>query len=218
MTRPLGGVLWPRPYDSTSGSSSGGGSGLGPDIVAPPAPSAFTARNVSTATLTQEGDELYALATTAVGVHQSWFKAKATTLLKVTLAWFPWQSNGGNSAQGIMLRDSVTGLMANYGIGSVNGTRGWYASRVPTGGGWTSDYYNTGIIDFYPRGGPVWLQVEDDGTNRICRFSNDQGRHWRQLHSVARTDHALMDEVGFGLLTNGQAWTHAMTIFHFEEG
>ncbi len=43
----------------------------------------------------------------------------------------------------------------------------------------------------------VWLQISDDGTDRILRISGD-GYTWRVLHSVGRTDFLTADEVFFG--------------------
>jgi hypothetical protein len=42
----------------------------------------------------------------------------------------------------------------------------------------------------------LWLQVSDDNTNRICRFSND-GKNWYQVHSVGRTDFLTPTTVGW---------------------
>lgn len=43
---------------------------------------------------------------------------------------------------------------------------------------------------------PTFLQVQDNGTNRICRVSSD-GQTWTQVHTVGRTDFLTADEVGF---------------------
>lgn len=41
----------------------------------------------------------------------------------------------------------------------------------------------------------IWLQLEDNGTNRISRYSFD-GLTWVQLHTVARTDFVTPDQYG----------------------
>lgn len=41
-----------------------------------------------------------------------------------------------------------------------------------------------------------WLQISDDGVNRICRISPN-GRHWSVIHSIGRTDFLTADQVGF---------------------
>jgi len=43
---------------------------------------------------------------------------------------------------------------------------------------------------------PLWLQISDNNTNRICRVSRD-GQNFIQVHSVSRTDFVTADEVGF---------------------
>jgi hypothetical protein len=44
--------------------------------------------------------------------------------------------------------------------------------------------------------GVSWFRLTDDGTNRITYISMD-GHHWRQLHSVGRTDYLTADRVGW---------------------
>jgi hypothetical protein len=43
---------------------------------------------------------------------------------------------------------------------------------------------------------PIWLRIQDNGTNRICSFSMD-GVNYLVLHTVGRTDHLTADEVCF---------------------
>lgn len=42
---------------------------------------------------------------------------------------------------------------------------------------------------------PMWLQITDNGTNRIIRYSED-GFNFRQVHSVSRTDFLTANQVG----------------------
>ena len=61
----------------------------------------------------------------------------------------------------------------------------------------------------WQRGPVMWIQVEDDNTNRILRVSND-GRNWKQLFSVGRTDFLTPDEAG--IFVNSNNATHAAGI------
>jgi hypothetical protein len=42
----------------------------------------------------------------------------------------------------------------------------------------------------------IWIQISDDGVDRITKYSTD-GQHFVQAHTVGRTDHLTADEVGF---------------------
>ncbi len=44
--------------------------------------------------------------------------------------------------------------------------------------------------------GLMYLQIIDDNTNRVCKWSFD-GVHFRQLHTIGRTDFLTADQVGF---------------------
>ncbi len=45
-------------------------------------------------------------------------------------------------------------------------------------------------------GVPEWLQISDDGTNRIYRISVD-GLNWSQYYTEVRTANFTADEVGW---------------------
>lgn len=215
---PTGGPQYPREDYGSGGGGSG--AGYGRIVITPPSTAVLTAVNHIDATIANEesGNILYLQTPTSQGVVQGYVKAKAGALAKLTVGWFPGQSNGGNSWQGIYLRNATSGLGATFGIGQVNSVAGWYGARLLATGAWTSDILNTNFGNHHPvRGGPYFVQVEDDGTSRIWRASNDEGRHWQTIISQARTDHAIFDQVGIGICSNAQAWTHHMTVLHWTE-
>ncbi len=65
---------------------------------------------------------------------------------------------------------------------------------------------------------PTFLQVQDNGSSRICRVSSD-GQTWTQVHTVGRTDFLTADEVGF--FVDPAATTESassLTLLHWLEG
>lgn len=163
------------------------------------------------------GRRLYVETPTGQGAFQARYKAKAGALAKITMAFWPFQSDGGNSFMGLYMRNAGTGVGVAYGIGSVNGTKGWYSARLNNAGVWLSDISNTGMNNFVGRFGPWYIKLEDDGTNRVFSWSGDEGAHWRTIHSIVRTDHSTFDQVGFGISSSGQTFRHAMSIIHISE-
>jgi hypothetical protein len=63
----------------------------------------------------------------------------------------------------------------------------------------SADYTSLRVADQ-----PRWLQISDDGTNRICRVSSD-GVDWHVLHSVGRTDFLTANQIGFMISTENSA-------------
>jgi len=63
---------------------------------------------------------------------------------------------------------------------------------------------------------PVWLQIKDDGSNRVCCVSSD-GQNWLQFHSVARTDFMTADEVGFALDGGSSNIGQGLTLLHWKQ-
>jgi hypothetical protein len=98
---------------------------------------------------------------------------------------------------GLRLRDSVGGKSVIMQMGYNSGL------------GFSIDKFNADLTynasyGTYPTLGltanwavpPQWMQLSDNGTNRIWRLSSD-GVNWLQVHSVSRTDFVTPNRVGF---------------------
>lgn len=95
---------------------------------------------------------------------------------------------------GLLFRQSSDGKLATFATYYENGptphieSKKWSAANFPG-----AFYYK------HPMGGPrqlYWLQISDNGTDRICRWSQD-GQNWVTVHSVGRTDYLTADQIGF---------------------
>lgn len=70
--------------------------------------------------------------------------------------------------------------------------------------------------DFANPGNLLWLQISDDGVNRISRLSGD-GVHFITIHTIGRTDFLTADEVGFACMTEGGTWDYGVTLLSWNE-
>jgi hypothetical protein len=61
-------------------------------------------------------------------------------------------------------------------------------------------------------GKPFYVQISDDTTNRITRFSQD-GVSWEQAHSVGNTDFLTPDQYGLGVDPESGGDGHILSCF-----
>lgn len=66
--------------------------------------------------------------------------------------------------------------------------------------------------------GVLWLQAEDNNTNRIARYSADGGRTFHILFSEGRTVFMTADEIGIGVNAGGASWAASATVLSYKEG
>jgi hypothetical protein len=101
-------------------------------------------------------------------------------------------ANSGASAHGgIALRDSGTGkvIVLEYRFSDES----FYIENYSS----ATSYDATRSTNAVRVTGPVvHLKIEDNNTNRISSASVD-GQSWVQLETVARTDYATPDQIGF---------------------
>jgi hypothetical protein len=82
----------------------------------------------------------------------------------------------------------------------------------------SADYVSWDHAGMLMVGGPIWLQITDNGTNRICKFSRD-GQNFVQIHSVGRTDFLTADQMLWGgyVLNNNGVGDSYITMLHWEQ-
>ncbi len=117
------------------------------------------------------------------------------------------------SGAGLCFRQSSDGkLVSLYAWDDTSGVGGGVAvQKYAAGPVWSANY----TVLQLTKAQPIWLQISDDGTNRISRYSKD-GITFRVLHSVTRTDWLTANEIGF-LVSNANAtYTHGTTLLSWE--
>lgn len=109
----------------------------------------------------------------------------------VTAAFSPNLYPVNGTAFGFILRQSSDGKLILFSVYFYNGWNlvgsQWANPTTWSGGLFTRGYLITS---------PMWLQIEDDSTNRIYRVSYD-GQNFQQIYSEARTTFLTADQIGF---------------------
>lgn len=150
--------------------------------------------------------------------HRMRKKSAPATPYTITIACMPWLQSNTGAQCGVYFRESGSGKLSGICIIANGGyeVQKWnspssfsanYTTLAMGGGASASGRY----------GGVYWLQISDDGSNRIYRASID-GQHWLQIHSVGRTDFLTADEVAFSLDTEtGSTVTQAMLLLSWKQ-
>jgi hypothetical protein len=109
---------------------------------------------------------------------------------------------------GVAFRQSSDGKLVLFGTGaSGSGFDAYRLMRYTNATTYSSDYLSLRSAPHYL----TFMQISDNGTNRITRISAD-GQHWIQIHSVTRTDHLTADQVGFFAESNNATYDIGMTL------
>lgn len=128
-----------------------------------------------------------------------------STPYTITAALLPGRPNINFAAIGLAWRQSSDGKIVTFAY--VHDTTGFTANSMGvqkfTNATTFSANYGSNM-NFTPCG-LLWMQISDNGTNRICRVSGD-GANWLQVHSVGRTDFLTGDEVGFFANASQATW------------
>lgn len=113
-----------------------------------------------------------------------------------------WSSTGSfNQNGGLVLRESSSGklVLVSQLLYSGNGTNNplFYLQNYNSPTSWNANVASGPA----PAGPLLWIQVSDDGTNRIVRLSGD-GQHWPVFSTLARTTFITPDQIGIVLNGN----------------
>jgi hypothetical protein len=110
---------------------------------------------------------------------------------------------------GFAFRQSSDGKLLLLGLG---GDSGLFSQDFSSPTVFSASNANTGVN----AGTPIWLQVNDDGTNRKLRWSKD-GYNYQQLHSEGRTTFLTADEIGFWSNTSNATWDASVVLLSWAQ-
>lgn len=171
-----------------------------------PVPGDFAWVNQGSSTLETTYGGMHMVGASAGG--ENWrlqTKTAPSTPYTLTCALLPLPDYAGSNQGyeiGIGFRESSSGklhLVFLYFVGAMH----LYTTKYTNPTTFSAHYTNlNNVLALGTQ--PLWLQISDNGTNRICRFGND-GRHWIQLHSIGRTDFLTADHLVWGVNANGSA-------------
>lgn len=170
-----------------AGGGGGGGSssGISPRLgtfVAPPLVAAWTQSNAGAATFEDVAEGIHILAPADAGPNlRILYRAVPTPPYLITACLQV-------TAKGVDFAGCGVGWMDNAGL-IIGAQLEWQTNafrfnlhKYNSASAFNSSYTGGIWPDPY-----VWVQLEDDNTNRIVRLSTD-GRYFTPLHSVGRTD------------------------------
>lgn len=118
----------------------------------------------------------------------------------------------GNSCQaGLCFRESSSGKIASLHVGFTGGGWAIQSTKWNSATSFSANYVTASSAGYVPR----WLRIADDGSNRICSYSDD-GVNFLAYHSIGRTDFLTADQAGFFVSAGGGTSKDAyQTILHF---
>jgi parallel beta-helix repeat protein len=172
-------------------------------FTTPPAAATWAWVNQGSATLTDSGNGVVLYAPPQSGTNNLRIAKKAKTgTYTITVGFIPTIGPTVYGGVGVLWRQSSDGKLVTLRIANTNQNETWdlYKWNTPSSpnaayttiNGGTNDQNGGNLF----RSNLIWLQLIDDGTNRVVKSSND-GLSWVTLHTVGRTDFMTADEVGF---------------------
>lgn len=195
--------LW-TPVTPTTGAGVGGLLAT----LTPPVDSNYSWANQGGASVNvTSGKCIYLLAPATSGNNlRMRVMSTPATPFTLTVAVIPNIIDVNFCSAGLVWRDSVSGKVITFGYGGA--THGVSDSKFNSPTSFSATYASLAIT---AAGQFLWLQMSDDGTNRICRFGFD-GINWRTLHSVSRTDFLTANQFGFYADPNQTTGDSAITL------
>lgn len=167
----------------------------------------FTVQNQAGSTLIDENGIL-AQRTPAGSVSlTSYLKSLPAAPWTITaVLWFN-SPQGSAECGGIILRQSGTGTLSTIGFRG-NGTVEFQKWNSDTS--FNSLYTSVGRVNEYVR--PFWMQIENNGSNRFYRISQD-GIDWSTFVTVGNTDFHTPDQYGIFINREGVGNDRLLTVY-----
>lgn len=188
-------------------------------LLTDPVDGDFSWENQGGASVTTTNGGIYLLAPATSGEQMRIRKKSAPSTPYTITACFTMDfTQNGNPAVGLGWRQSSDGKMAIAGIQihsdavKPNLMSGKYNSNTSYAGDYVRQpigVCTTGVV-------PFWLQITDNGTNRICKYSVN-GYTWHTYHTVGRTDFMTGNEVFFYANAINASWDCAIWLFSWAE-
>lgn len=189
-------------------------------LSTPPSSGSWTVHNAATGTWTHTKDAIQLTLADSANTAHSVYKRSSTYTAptKVTIGGFLTQGRQLSAPTysaaewGLALLDGsgkyVCGAVISEKPGGVIRpiTIGWY--KFTSVSVFSAAYFDR---DSLAMSQPIFLQIEDDNTNRIFRYSTD-GINFTNLYTTTRTDFLTADVEGFFGLGRGSI----VTIFHYK--
>jgi len=178
--------------------------------MVPPVLGDFTWVNQGTATADDTYGGIHLLAPAVSGDQlRSLVKSAPATPYSIVACFIPLVFNVNYNHVGILWRQSSDGKLIVVSFAQDGGIS---INKFSSSTLWNSSYLN----QTRPSLTPVWMKLEDNGTNRVVSLSPD-GKHWISVHSVSRTDFLTADQVGFYADSNHGTYPCSILLLSWKE-
>lgn len=209
---PSAGDLW-YPTDSVYSVLRYSGSAWVPFPYIDPTLQSWSWVNQGTGTVSSANGGVVLVGEAHTGSNSSQLRVKSAPSTPYTItAAFQWivRTTSGSQWAGLIFRNSSSGKFTAHALTVGNNLRisAWDSPTT-----FNSDYLLSALYGSV--GSLIWLQISDDGTNRIYRYSGD-GRNWIQAFSQGRTTFFTADQVGF-FVTDSTNIAPVMTLLSWKE-
>jgi hypothetical protein len=145
-------------------------------------------------------------------------KSAPSTPYTLTVAILPYMMFVSFHRLGVLFRQSSDGKLVTFEV-SYDSTANAALCKLVVNK-WTNETTfsaeYTNILKAHPLNALIFLRISDDGTNRVCSYSTD-GQHFRQVHTVGRTDFLTANEVGFGADPNNATHVLGLTLLSWKQ-
>lgn len=161
-----------------------------PDAVAN-----WTWVNQGSATATDEKGTIPLIVPAGAGNNvRGLFKTAPATPWTVTACFSMLLASNSTPSAGLYFRQSSDGKLAAWLFTQSAGTQILLSGKYTNATTYSANYTTAQVGA--PSCQTMWLQIADNGTNRICSWSPN-GLDWVAIHTVGRTDFLTADQYGF---------------------
>jgi hypothetical protein len=213
-TPPFGGPPGPAGPAGPPGPSGGGG-GWDAPLIPPPtvAGGNWTWNNQGGATADESHGGIYLFAPTSPGDQlRMLLRTAPVPPYTVTAKLAPHITSINYGSVGLMWWNTSTGSGVSFAVNMNSATSTFNVVQWRNAQNNSNTYASPTVV----WGGPLWMQIRDDGTNRICRWSIN-GWNWVQVHSISRTDFVTATQYGIFADSNNGQWPAAMHLLSWQE-
>lgn len=185
-------------------------------LTDPPAIADWTAMNTSAGWAAQVANNKLHMQHTGQGgdVLRGYYRTKPATP-KVTCAFMAMRNQGNGAWQqiGLFVYDNNNNKTRSFLLNASGNFIGenWNGAGTSDAGGGSIEDCTAGFF----QGPLVWMQIEEEVTNRIIRISPN-GVYWIDILSEAKTTYATTTHIGFGIYDTGTQISVA-TLVHWKE-
>lgn len=187
-------------------------------VVIPPTVASLTWLNQGGATATQTNGAIDLQVPTSTGDNIRGLIKNYTTPFTLEVGIIPRLATVNFTSCGMIAKNSASNPLITNSLIMDDSTlgRGVMVSAFKLNSV-TSFNSNYNSENCGPLSAPIYLKMTDDGTNRICEYSNSNGVFYRTVSTHSRTDFTTCNQMGVYANTTTTSATAGLILFHWKE-